>query len=44
MEDEIQIDKFKRINIKIKVTEPTEINNHVRIERDILHQYLKSNE
>lgn len=38
------IDKFKHINIGIKVTEPVGINNHVKIERDILHQYLKSNE
>lgn len=38
------IEKFKHINIEIKVTEPIGVNNHVKIERDILQQYLKNNE
>ncbi|MBE6053856.1 MAG: hypothetical protein E7212_08065 [Clostridium sartagoforme] len=35
------IERFKHITIQIKVTEPVGVNNHVKIERDILLQYLK---
>jgi hypothetical protein len=38
------IEKFKHINIHIKVTEPIGVNNSVKIERDILEKYLKNNE
>ncbi|KGK81029.1 hypothetical protein DP68_18735, partial [Clostridium sp. HMP27] len=37
------IEKFKHINIEIKVTEPVGVNNNIKIERDILQQYLKDN-
>jgi hypothetical protein len=37
------IEKFKHINIHIKVTEPIGVNS-VKIERDIAWEYLKNNE
>lgn len=38
------IEKFKNINIQIKVTTPIGIKHDIKIERDILQQYLKDNE
>lgn len=38
------IEKFKHINVEIKVTEPIGTKCNIKIERDIFHQYLKSNE
>lgn len=37
------IEKFKHINIEIKVTEPIGLKNNIKIERDSLQQYLKNN-
>lgn len=37
------IEKFKHINIEIKVIEPVGVNSNIKIERDILQQYLKDN-
>ncbi|MEQ8198762.1 MAG: hypothetical protein ABRQ27_12260 [Clostridiaceae bacterium] len=37
------IEKFKHINIEINVTEPVGVNNNIKIERDVLQQYLKDN-
>lgn len=37
------IEKFKHINIEIKVTEPVGVNSNIKIERDILQQYIKDN-
>lgn len=38
------IEKFKNINIQIKVTTPIGVKQDIKIERDILQQYLKGNE
>lgn len=37
------IEKFKSISIQISVVEPIGINNHIKIEKDTLKQYLKDN-
>ncbi|MFL0245626.1 hypothetical protein [Candidatus Clostridium stratigraminis] len=37
------IERFKHINIEIKVTAPLGVRNNIKIERDILQQYLKDN-
>lgn len=38
------IEKFKPIHIEINVKEPLGVNNNIKIERDILQEYLKDNE
>lgn len=38
------IEKFKNINIQIKVTTPIGVKHDIKIEKDILQQYLKDNE
>lgn len=38
-----EIDKFKHVSIGIKAVEPIGVNNKIKIERDIIHQYLKDN-
>ncbi|MDS0527841.1 hypothetical protein NNC19_19290 [Clostridium sp. SHJSY1] len=38
------IDKFKEISVGIKSKEPMGINSHIKIERDILKEYLRNDE
>lgn len=44
MSTEKGIEKFRHINIQIKVVTPIVLINHVKIERDFLEQYLKEND
>lgn len=43
MHPDKDIRQFKHINVQIKAEEPAGSNYHIKIERDILSQYLKNN-